>query len=125
MNDQIIQQCAVMTDRELVRTLTIDREKFQETFLVIAESEREKRALSIETFIDDVHLAQNDEEGESCTIDQALAKVHSDISLWSILTLTNCMEDAWVIQREVNRWLVHHYVEEGYLTSFFSIPQNN
>ncbi len=119
MNDQIIQQCAVMSDRELVRTLTIDRDNFQKTFLVIAESEREKRALSIENFIDDVHLAQNDEEGESCTINQALAKVHSDIPLWSILTLTNCLEDAWVIQREVSQWLVHHYEEEGYATSFF------
>ena len=119
MSKQVIQQCAVMTDRELVRTLTIDRENFQETFLVIAESEREKRALSIEAFIDDVHLSLNDAEGASCTIDQALAKVHSDISLWSIITLTNCMEDAWVIQREVSRWLVHHYVEEGYATSFF------
>ena len=119
MSEQVIQQCALMTDRELVRTLTIDRENFQETFLVIAESEREKRALSIEAFIDDVHLSLNDAEGASCTIDQALAKVHSDISLWSIITLTNCMEDAWVIQREVSRWLVHHYVEEGYATSFF------
>ena len=119
MSEQVIQQCAVMTDRELVRTLTIDRENFQETFLVIAESEREKRALSIEAFIDDVHLSLNDAEGASCTIDQVLAKVHSDISLWSIITLTNCMEDAWVIQREVSRWLVHHYVEEGYATSFF------
>ncbi len=119
MSEQVIQQCAVMTDRELVRTLTIDRENFQETFLVIAESEREKRALSIENFIDDVHLAQNDEEGESCTINQVLAKVHSDIPLWSILTITNCLEDAWVIQREFSQWLVHHYVEEGYTTSFF------
>lgn len=119
MNDQIIQQCAVMSDRELVRTLTIDRENFQKAFLVIAESEREKRALSIENFIDDVHLALNDEEGESCTINQALAKVHSGIPLWSILTLTNCLEDAWVIQREVSQWLVHHYEEEGYATSFF------
>lgn len=117
--DQIIQQCAVMSDRELVRTLTIDRENFQEAFLVIAESEREKRALSIENFIDDVHLAQNDEEGESCSINQALAKVHSDIPLWSILTITNCLEDAWVIQREFSQWLVHHYVEDGYTTSFF------
>lgn len=119
MSDQIIQQCAVMSDRELVRTLTIDRENFQKAFLVIAESEREKRALSIENFIDDVHLALNDEEGESCTINQALAKVHSGIPLWSILTLTNCLEDAWVIQREVSQWLVHHYEEEGYATSFF------
>ncbi len=119
MSDRVIQQCAAMSDRELVRTLTVDRENFQEPFLVIAESEREKRALSIENFLDNVHLAQNDEEGESCTIDQALAKVHSDIPLWSILTITNCMEDAWVIQREVSRWLVHHYVEDGYTTSFF------
>ena len=119
MSDRVIQQCAVMSDRELVRTLTIDRENFQGNFLVIAESEREKRALTIESFIDDVHLAQNDEDGESCTIDQALAKVHSDIPLWSILTITNCLEDAWVIQREFRQWLVHHYVEEGYLTSFF------
>ena len=119
MSDRVIQQCAVMTDRELVRTLTIDRENFQESFLGIAESEREKRALSIETFIDDVHLSQNDEDGEPCTIDQALAKVHSDIPIWSILTFTNCLEEAWVIQREFNRWLVHHYVEDGYTTSFF------
>ena len=119
MSDRVIQQCAVMSDRELVRTLTIDRKNFQGNFLVIAESEREKRALSIENFIDDVHLAQNDEEGASCTIDQALAKVHSDIPLWSILTITNCLEDAWVIQREFSQWLVHHYVEDGYTTSFF------
>ena len=119
MSDRVIQQCAVMTDRELVRTLTTDRKNFQETFLAIAESELEKRALSIENFIDDVHLAQNDEDGEPCTIDQALANVHSDIPLWSILTLTNCLEDSWVIQREFRQWLVHHYVEDGYSTSFF------
>ena len=119
MHEQVIQQCAVMTNRELVRTLTIDRENFQAAFLVIADSEREKRALSIESFIDDVHLSENDEEGESCTIDQALAKVHSDISLWSIITITNCLEDSWVIQREYRQWLVHHYVEDGYVTSFF------
>ena len=119
MSDRVIQQCAVMSDRELVRTLTTDRENFQETFLVVAESEREKRALSIENFIDDIYLAQDDEEGESCTIDQALAKVHSDIPIWSILTLTNCMENVWVIQREYRQWLVHHYVEDGYTTSFF------
>ncbi len=108
-----------MTDRELVRTLTIDRENFQWNFLVIAEREGEKRALSIANFIDDVHLAQNDEDGASCTMDQALAKVDSDIPLWSILTITNCLEDAWVIQREFRQWLVHHYVEDGYTTSFF------
>lgn len=119
MSDRVIQQCAVMSDRELVRTLTIDRENFQGNFLVIAESEREKRALSIETFIDDVHLAQNDEDGEPCTIEQALAIVDSDIPLWSILTFTNCLENSWVIQREFRQWLVHHYVEDGYATSFF------
>ncbi|MCY3872186.1 MAG: hypothetical protein OXG87_21780 [Gemmatimonadetes bacterium] len=119
MNDRVIQQCAVMTDRELVRTLTIDRENFQETFLVIAEKEREKRALSIENFIDDVHLTQNDGDGEPCTIEQALAKVDSDIPIWSILTFTNCLENAWVIQREFSQWLVHHYVEAGDATSFF------
>ena len=48
MSDRVIQQCAVMTDRELVRTLTIDRKNFQEAFLAIAESELKKRALSIE-----------------------------------------------------------------------------
>ena len=126
MNDQIIQQCAVMTDRELVRTLTIDRENFQETFLGIAESEREKRALSIENFIDNVHLAQNDEADEPCTIDQALAKVHSDIPLWSILTITNCLEDAWVIQREVSRVARSPLCRRGLRNVvFFLKPQNS
>jgi len=119
MSDQIIQQCAVMSDQELVRTLTIERENFDEAFYGVAESEREKRALSIADFINDVHIAQDDEEGTSCTIDDALAKIHVDISLWSILTVTNCLDDVWVIQREYKRWIVHHYTDDEYLASVF------
>ncbi|MDP6040386.1 MAG: hypothetical protein QGG64_17675 [Candidatus Latescibacteria bacterium] len=119
MSDRVIQQCATMSNQELVRTLTIERGNFDEAFLGVAESEREKRVLLIEDFINDVHIAQDDEEGEACSIGDVLAKIHANVSLWSILTVTNCLDDVWVIQREYKQWLVHHYTDDEYLASVF------
>jgi len=119
MNERVIQQCEVMSDRELVIQRTIDSENFDQSFLDIVDSELKKRGLSVKGFINDVHVAQDDEEGESCTIDQGVEKIRSDFPLWSILTVTNCLDDVWVLQKEYNRWLVHHYADDVYVESFF------
>lgn len=119
MNERVVKQCEIMSDRELVIHLTIDRENFDASFLDIVNAELEKRGVSLDAYLNNVHVAQDDEEGESCEIDQAIEKVRSDFPLWSILTITNCLDDVWVLQKEYNQWLVHHYEDDAYTESFF------
>jgi tetratricopeptide (TPR) repeat protein len=119
MNQSVIQECASLEDVALVRVLTVEKEQYDTPYLNVALREMENRGLVLADVINDVHMARNDDEGEDVTIAQALEQVDVDGSLWSLLTVGNCIGDAWVIQKEYSRWLVHFYEGEGYRFSFF------
>lgn len=119
MSEAIVQECALLEDVALMRVLTVDKEQYSADYLTIATREMETRGLVLSDMMNDVHVAQNGEAGENVTLADALALVEIDRPLWSLFTVGNCIGDAWVIQKEHSRWLVHFYEDESYRFSFF------
>jgi len=103
----------------LVRVLTVDKEQYGASYLDIAMREMEKRALILSDMMNQVQWAYNDGDAVDVTIEQALAHVDAECPIWSLQTIKNCIGDAWVIQKEHRRWLVHFYESDTYRFSFF------
>ncbi len=119
MNQAIVQECAALDDVALVRVLTVDKEQYSASYLDIAMREMEKRALILSDLMNHVQWAYQDDDETDVTIEQALAHVNTEWPLWSLLTVRNCIGDAWVIQKEYRHWLVHFYENDAYRFSFF------
>ena len=119
MSQAIVRECAALDDVALVRVLTVDKEQYDTAYLDIAMREMESRALVLSDMMNDVQWAYNGEDEVEVTIEQALAHVDTQWPLWSLQTVRNCIGDAWVIQKEYSRWLVHFYESDAYRFSFF------
>ena len=119
MSQAIVRECAALDDVALVRVLTVDKEQYDTAYLDIAMREMESRTLVLSDMMNDVQWAYNGEDEVGVTIEQALVHVDTEWPLWSLQTVRNCIGDAWVIQKEYNRWLVHFYENDAYRFSFF------
>ncbi|MGH7455146.1 MAG: tetratricopeptide repeat protein, partial [bacterium] len=110
--------CASMNDEELVRVLTLDKEDFTEGSLQLVTREMARRKFDLAEFINRVQISLNDGEPESCTIDQALAKIRQEISWGEGWTVANCLEEGIIILKEVKFWTIHFFVKGECLQSF-------
>jgi tetratricopeptide (TPR) repeat protein len=68
-----ILDCAQISDEELVRILTRDKDDYTAATLRLANREAWQRKLDVMQFIDRVEVSLNDGEPASCTIDAATA----------------------------------------------------
>lgn len=119
MSESIAQECAALEDVELVKVLTVHKSQYNAEYLDVAYKELTARGLILNDIMNNVHVASNDEDGEDVAIEQALSRLDGDWPLWSLFTLSNYIGDAWVIQKERSRWLVHFYESDVYCFSFF------
>jgi tetratricopeptide (TPR) repeat protein len=115
---QTIADCARMSDEELVRVLTLDKDDYTEFSLQLVAREMARRKLELAEFINRVRIGLNDGEPENCTIDQALARLKQEIALWDNWHFTNCLREKISIQKEVAFWTVHFFEDEVYQQSF-------
>jgi tetratricopeptide (TPR) repeat protein len=119
MSDSASRECASLEDVALIRALTVDKPQYDALYLAAAEAEMANRGLNLAEEINEVQIAHNEGVGETMTIPQAMAWMDMEWVLWSLLTVSNCIGDAWVIQKEYRYWLVHFYEGESYRFSFF------
>jgi len=119
MNISTAQECASMSDADLLHILTIDRSDYNARYHETALRELEQRGTSVSQLRNTAHVGFNDEEAVPLSIDQALARLDENMPLWSLLTFINGLDHAWVLQREHSRYLVHHYTDDTYQVSFF------
>jgi len=119
MSDLIAQECAALDDVALVRVLTVDKPNYDDAYLEVATQTLEKRGVFLNDVINQVEVAYNDSEDEGVTVAQALDRLDGEWVLWSLLTFRNFIGDAWVIQKEYSRFLVHFYEGDVYCFSFF------
>ncbi len=115
---QIITDCARMSDEELVRVLTLDKEDYTESSLRLVAREMARRKLDLTEFINRVRIGFNDAEPESCTIDQALAKIRQEISWGQGWAVENCLQEGIIVQKEAAFWTIHFFVKGECLQSF-------
>ena len=118
-------QCEGMADRELVRAVTVDREKFAAGFHSVALGELQRREVSLERFVDFAWVGHPTGRRRRCSVAEALEVVDEEMPLWRLFLFGNCLDDALVMQRERSQWTIHHYVAEEYRHSFFLFERNS
>ena len=104
MSDSASRECASLEDVALIRALTVDKPQYDALYLAAAEAEMANRGLNLAEEINEVQIAHNEGVGETMTIPQAMAWMDMEWVLWSLLTVSNCIGDAWVIQKEYRYW---------------------
>lgn len=119
MSDLIVQECATLDDVALVRVLTVDKPNYDDAYLEVAIQTLEKRGIFLNDVINQVEVAYNEADGDVVTVAHALERLDGDWALWSLLTFRNFIGDAWVVQKEYSRFLVHFYEGDVYCFSFF------
>ncbi len=112
------EQCSHMSDRELVRAATIDREEFAEQFLEIIAGELRDRKIDLAGVAEPVKLRFNDQAERSLAIEEALAELKQEITARDSWSLANYLEETLVIQKDAAGFLLHYYFEDQYHKSF-------
>lgn len=112
------EQCSQMSDRELVRAATIDREEFNEQFLEIIAGELRDRNIDLAGVAEPVKLRFNDQVERALAIEEALAELKRELTARDSWSLTNYLEETLVIQKDAAGFLLHYYFEEQYHNSF-------
>jgi tetratricopeptide (TPR) repeat protein len=112
-------QCEAMTDRELVRALTVESEQYIEEFREIVRRELHTRNITVEDFIDTVRVRLNEREEDITSTRDALTRLSLPISLGDAWVFTNCMEETLVIQKEYRCVALHYLVGSEYRSSYF------
>ena len=116
---QMGRQSEAMSDRELVRAVTVGRAEFAIEFRDVALTELERRGLSVEGYADFAWVGHPQGPNRRSSIAEALEVTTDEMPLWRLFLFGNCLDEALVIQRERSKWTVHHYLQEVYHRSFF------
>lgn len=114
----IATRLAAMSDVELARSITVERDQNSADFWQRAEAELEGRGHTLASFIDGVALRLDNAPAEAVSREQALARLDGDVPLWSSLVCTSCLGETLVLQRERHQWIVHHYADDQYGHSY-------
>jgi len=108
-----------MGERELLRAVTVDRHENSDRFYQIALGVLEKRGMSLQQHVDRVRVRLDDGEESTVSVEAALLRLQEELALWQSLVFTNCLDDVFVLQRELRGWTAHHYADEAYGQSYF------
>lgn len=113
MTDPIREQCQRMSDRELIRALTVDKVSFSDTFHNVAGHELGRRGLSLGDFINRVHIRHNMEPEIETTLQEAVDRIPPVLALWETWFFTNALEQILFFQKEAMWTSVHLVQPEG------------
>lgn len=122
--DEITKQCELMSDRELVAALTIDKHEYSVNFQEAAQIELVKRDVRLSEYTNKVRFRINDKE-EIGTINEALAKLNQEFSLFDVLAFINCLDESLIFQKQSDFWIGHYFCMDKYEISFFSETSQN
>jgi tetratricopeptide (TPR) repeat protein len=112
------EKCHFMSVRELLRATTTDRGDYEPFFHQIAEAELGRRWHQVQEVKKTVRISLNDQDDETVTPQEALARLDQQIRRWDTWVLTNCLGDVLLLQQERHWWVGHHAREGSYVASF-------
>lgn len=116
--DPIAARLAAMTDVELARSLTVERDRNSPEYWRLAQAELQGRGHTLEGFVDQVTVRLDDAPPETIGTAAALERLDGGVPLWSSLVCANCLGEVLVLQHERRQWLLHHYADDQYGRSY-------
>jgi len=111
--DTMREQCAQMTDIELIHALTVDRESFSDQFHDVADHELARRGLSVSDYINQVRIRHNNEPEQESTLWEAVEQIPPILALWETWFFTNSLGQTLYFQKESMWTSVHLVQSEG------------
>lgn len=118
--ETIIGQCEEMSDTELIRAMSIEKDTYTEEFFTIAEKELKKRGVSLSEVVNAVKVRLGERFSGVLTIDEALRKLDEPLHLWEMIRFTNCLGQKVAVQQASLCWSGMVLSEEemdGFLTT--------
>lgn len=109
----IIEQCEDMSDEELIRALTVDKNEYTEEFHGFADKELKKRGRDLSKIIDLVQVRLGDGEREKLSVQDALEKINTGFGLWDTGRFINCLNQRMTIQKASLCWSGSFEFEKG------------
>ncbi len=101
-------RCRYMSDVDLIRSVTLDRDDYSAEFHTQAKQELENRDLSLDTIIGQARIQNNQEPEETVTPNDAVDRISREDNLWSVWILTNGLGEKLLVQKESLWWSVHY-----------------
>lgn len=103
-----------MTDVELLRATTIEKEDYSPSALSAIRMEMAKRGLDLAKRMDQIRVAQEDGEPEICSQAEALERLSPDVPEWKPITFTNAVSQQLIVSRQRSNWHAHFLALEKY-----------
>ena len=104
MTEEMRDQCSQMTDEELVRAITIEKEEFSDAFRTVADYEMTRRGVSIADYINRIQTQHNLDPAVETTIDYAVGSLPDEMPIWDAWHFINCLDQRLMIQKEY-QWI--------------------
>ena len=102
--ETIIGQCEEMSNAELIRAITIDRDTYTEAFFSIAGQELQKRGVALSEATNSVKVRIGERFIGALSIDEALKCLDELLHLWEMIRFTNCLDQKVAIQKGSLCW---------------------
>lgn len=112
-----------MTDGELLRATTIEKDQYSPSALAAIRMEIAERRLDAGKLMDQIRVAQEGDEPEICTQAEALARILVDMPEWKPITFGNAVDQQLVVSRQRTNWNAHFLAQEEYQYSI-TIPDS-
>ncbi|MCL4706408.1 hypothetical protein KJ068_14660 [bacterium] len=103
-----------MTDVELLRATTIEKDDYSPSALSAIRMEMARRGLDAAKLMDQIRVAKEDSEPEICTQAEALERLSPDMPEWKPMTFTNAVNQQLIISRQRSNWNAHFLALEKY-----------
>lgn len=96
-----------MTDVELLRAITIEKDDYSPSALSTIRMEMARRGLDAAKLMDQIRVAKEGSEPEICTQAEALERLSPDMPEWKPITFTNAVNQQLIVSRQRSTWNAH------------------
>lgn len=96
-----------MTDVELLRATTIEKDEYSPSALSAIRMEMARRGLDAAKLMDQIRVAKEGSEPEICTQAEALERLSPDMPEWKPITFTNAVNQQLIVSRQRSNWNAH------------------
>lgn len=103
-----------MTDVELLRATTIEKDDYSPSALSAIRMEMARRGLDAAKLMDQIRVAKEGSEPEICTHAEALERLSPGMPEWKPMTFTNAVNQQLIVSRQRSNWNAHFLALEEY-----------
>ena len=119
MSEEILKPISVMSNDELISVLTVNKENFNDDYKTKVTDELVKRGISLEEKFRTASYKLNLQEVEKVDVTAVYEKISLLENSLDVLYFINYMNEHYTVQKNENKFVVHHHSPKYGFSSFF------